>query len=89
MVDDGVVIVSSMNSKTKYDVYQRISDRELRLATSTGAGLPAHVKRKEWVLMPNGKSLVHSDADRDIAVQGFCLFRVVDSDRHEKARQEG
>jgi hypothetical protein len=43
-----------------------------------GAGLPAHVKRRDWVLMPTGKSPVHSDADRDIDVQGYCFFQVVD-----------
>jgi hypothetical protein len=42
-----------------------------------GAGLPAHVKRKDWVLMPKGKSPVHSDAERDVAVQGYCFFQVV------------
>jgi hypothetical protein len=48
------------------------------LATLPGAGLPAHVKRRDWVLMPAGKSPVHSDADRDIDVQGYCFFQVVD-----------
>jgi hypothetical protein len=73
-----------MNSKQNHDVYQKISDRALRLATAAGAGLPAHEKRKDWVLMPQGKSLIHSDADRDIAIQGFCLFRIVDEKSGEK-----
>jgi hypothetical protein len=73
-----------MSSKTEFDVYSRAGDRALRLATSKGAGLPAHVKSKEWLLMPKGKSLVHSDAGRDIAIQGFCLYRIVDGDRHQK-----
>jgi hypothetical protein len=47
-----------MNNKIAYDVYRGTSDRTLRLATMPGAGLPAHVKRKEWVLMPTGKSPV-------------------------------
>jgi hypothetical protein len=38
----------------------------------------AHVKREDWVLMPTGKSPVSSDADRDIAVHGYCFFQVVD-----------
>ena len=73
-----------MSSKTELDVYLKTSDRALRLATSVGAGLPAHLKRKDWVLMPTGKSLVHTDAARDIGVQGFCLFRVVDGKSDEK-----
>lgn len=77
-----------MRRKTDFDVYQKNTDPALRLATMMGAGLPAHVKRKEWVLMPKGQSLIHSDADRDIAVQGFCLFQVVDGDPHEKPKPE-
>jgi hypothetical protein len=73
-----------MNSAAAYDVYQKISDPALRLATGIGTGVPAHLKRKEWVLMPSGKSLVHSDAARDIAIQGFCLFRIVDGKSDEK-----
>jgi hypothetical protein len=44
-----------------------------------GAGLPAHVKRKDWALMPKGKSPLHSDADRDIGTRGYCFFQVVES----------
>jgi hypothetical protein len=73
-----------MRRNPEFDVYLRTSDRALRVATSLGAGLPVHFKRKEWILMPRGKSLVHTDAARDIAVQGFCLFRVVDGRSHEK-----
>lgn len=73
-----------MPRNTEFDVYLRNGDRALRLATSVGAGLPAHLKRKEWVLMPSYKSLVHTDASRDIVVQGFCLFRVVDGKSDEK-----
>jgi hypothetical protein len=51
----------------------------LRLATMPGAGLPAHLKRKEWVLMPKGKSPVHSDAVRDVGMRGYCFFQVVES----------
>jgi hypothetical protein len=42
------------------------------------AGLPAHVKRKDWVLMVPEQSPVHSDAARDIAVNGYCFFQIVD-----------
>jgi hypothetical protein len=73
-----------MNSAAAYDVYQKISDPALRLATGIGTGLPAHLKRKEWVLTPSGKSLVHSEAARDIAILGFCLFRIVDGKSDEK-----
>jgi transcriptional regulator with XRE-family HTH domain len=44
-----------MNNKIAYDVYRGTSDRTLRLATMPGAGRPAHVKRKDWVLMPAAK----------------------------------
>jgi hypothetical protein len=48
------------------------------LATLPGAGLPAHVKRKDWLLMPKGKSPLHSDVDHDIAVKGYCFFQLAD-----------
>src|SRR3984893_16267099 len=53
-----------MNGKIANDVYRGTRDRTLRLATMPGAGLPAHVKRKDWVLMPAGKSPLHADVDR-------------------------
>jgi hypothetical protein len=67
-----------MNDKIAYDVYRGTSDRTLRLATMPGAGLPEHVKRKDWVLMPPGKSPLHSDADQDVSVRGYCFFQVVE-----------
>jgi len=45
-----------MTTKIEYDVYRGTTDRTLRLATMPGAGLPAHLKRKDWILMPYGKS---------------------------------
>ena len=60
-----------MNNKIAYDVYRGTSDRTLRLATMPGAGLPAHVKRKDWVLMPAAKSPLHSDVDRDVSSRGY------------------
>ncbi len=68
-----------MSSKIAYDVYRGATDRTLRLATMPGAGLPAHVKRKDWVLIPKGKSPLHSDVDRDVAVQGYCVFQLVEN----------
>jgi hypothetical protein len=68
-----------MGSKIAYDVYRGTTDRTLRLATMPGAGLPAHVKRKDWVLIPKGKSPLHSDVDRDVAVQGYCFFQLVEN----------
>jgi hypothetical protein len=68
-----------MSSKIAYDVYRGTTDRTLRLATMPGAGLPAHVKRKDWALLPNGKSPLHSDVDRDVAVRGYCFFQLVES----------
>jgi hypothetical protein len=66
-----------MSSKADYDVYRGTADRTLRLATIRGAGLPAHFKRKDWVLMPKVKSPLHSDVDHDIAIKGYCLFQLV------------
>jgi hypothetical protein len=66
-----------MSRKIEYDVYRGTSDRTLRLATMPGAGLPAHIKRKDWILMPKGKSQLHSDADRDVGIYGFCFFQLV------------
>jgi hypothetical protein len=66
-----------MTAKIAYDVYRGTADRSLRLATLPGAGLPAHVKRKDWVLITKGKSPLHSDVDRDVAVKGYCLFQLV------------
>jgi hypothetical protein len=68
-----------MSSKIAYDVYRGTTDRTLRLATMPGAGLPAHVKRKDWVLMQKGKSPLHSDVDRDVAVRGYCFFQLVEN----------
>jgi hypothetical protein len=68
-----------MKGKIAYDVYRRTRDRTLRLATMPGAGLLAHVKPKEWVLMPSGKSPLHTDVDRDVGVRGYCFFQLVNS----------
>jgi hypothetical protein len=70
-----------MNSKIAYDVYRGTSDRTLRLAIMPGADLPAHVKRKDWVLIPAGKSPLHSDVDRDVIAPGYCFFQLVDDRR--------
>ena len=51
---------------------------ETALATLPGAGLPAHLKRKDWVLMSKGKPPFPSDIDRDIAVKGYCFFQLAD-----------
>jgi hypothetical protein len=67
-----------MSSKIAYDVYRGTNDRTLRLATMPGAGLPTHLKRKDWVLMPAGKSPLHSDVARDVGARGYCFFQVVD-----------
>jgi len=71
-----------MSVELTYDIYRGASDRSLRLATMPGAGLPAHFKRKDWVLMSTGQSPIHSDAARDIARQGYCFFQVVTGDKN-------
>jgi hypothetical protein len=66
-----------MTTKIDYDVYRATADRSLRLATLPGAGLPAHAKRKDWVLMPKRKPPFPYDIDRDIAAKGYCFFQLV------------
>ena len=65
-----------MTARIDYDVYR--GPTELCARDYAGAGLPAHVKRKDWVPMPKGKSPVHSDADRDVGIHGYCFFQVVE-----------
>jgi hypothetical protein len=68
-----------MGTRTKtivYDVYRGATDRTLRLATMPGAGVPAHLRRKDWVLMPPGKSPLHSDTESDVGIKGYCFFQV-------------
>ena len=61
-----------------YDVYRGTKDATLRLATMPGAGLPAHVSKKDWQLMsPNSAQHLHTDAPRDIGVRGYCFFQIV------------
>jgi hypothetical protein len=61
-----------------YDVYRGTKDATVRLATMAGAGLPAHVSKKDWQLIPqHSVQHLHTDAPRDIGVQGYCLFRLV------------
>jgi hypothetical protein len=67
---------ANMTGRVVYDVYRGTVDGTLRLATMPGAGLPAHLKRKDWMLMRAGKSLFHSDTARDVALQGYCYFQV-------------
>jgi hypothetical protein len=67
-----------MTVKIDYDVYRGTADRSLRLATLPGAGLPAHVKRKDWVLMPKGKPPFPYAIDREIAAKGYCFFQLAD-----------
>jgi hypothetical protein len=71
-------IVGSMNLPVKitYSVYRSKANPSLRLATAPGARLPADHKPKNWVLMATGSSPVHSDAPKDIALKGYCLFQV-------------
>jgi hypothetical protein len=44
-----------MVNEIAYDIHRGTNDRTLRLATLPGAGLPAHLKRKDSMLMPKGK----------------------------------
>jgi hypothetical protein len=56
-------------------MFGKIGLRRLsRVATIPGAGLPAHINRKDWTLMPAGKPLLHSDVDRDISSRGYCFL---------------
>jgi hypothetical protein len=45
------------------------------LATLPSAGTPAHVERKDWVLIPAEKLPVHSDPDEILALTAIVFFR--------------
>jgi hypothetical protein len=62
--------------KIAYAVYRGRADPSLRLAIAPGARLPAQFKPKDWILMAAGSSPVHSDAAKDVAIKGYCLFQV-------------
>lgn len=62
--------------KIAYDVYRQKADPTLRIAIAPGARLPAQFKARDWKLMTNDRTPVHSDASRDIAVKGYCYFQV-------------
>jgi hypothetical protein len=61
-----------------YDVYRGKRDPSLRVATMPGAGLPNHFSKKDWILMPRQiVQHLHTDAARDIGVQGYCFFQLI------------
>jgi len=66
-----------MPTKIDFDVYRGMADRTLWLATLPGARFPAHVKRKDWALVPKGKPPFPFDVDRDVAAKGYCVFQLV------------
>jgi hypothetical protein len=68
--------VSEAMGDAVFDVYVKIDDRSLRIATRKGTGLPSHVIASEWVLMPSGASQVIDDAEDDIEARGFCFYRL-------------
>jgi hypothetical protein len=68
---------NSKSNKPTFDVYCGKTDATLRLATMVGAGLPAHMSRKDWILMREGTSPIHSDAARDVGARGYCFFQVI------------
>ena len=69
-----------MSGKIRYDLYRGKKDRTLRLATLAGVKLPAHLNPKDWTPVRTEDTPVHSDAARDIAAKGYCLFQVVVGD---------
>src|ERR1700692_452421 len=64
-----------MTDSIAYDVYRGTADRTLRLATMPGAGLPPHLKRKDWILMPAGKSPVHSDTLATLPFKAIAISK--------------
>jgi hypothetical protein len=61
-----------------YDVYRCTKDSTLRLATMPGAGLSAHFSKKDWQLMSRRTAQhLHTDAPKDIGVNGYCSFRII------------
>jgi hypothetical protein len=69
-----------MSDKIRYDFYRGRKDRTLRLVTLSGTKLPSHLKPKDWTPMRREDTPVHSDAARDVAAKGYCLFQVVHGD---------
>jgi hypothetical protein len=69
-----------MIDKIRYDIYRGTKDRSLRLATLPGTKLPAHLSPKDWTRMSVENTPVHSDAARDVAAKGYCLFQIVVGD---------
>jgi hypothetical protein len=69
-----------MIDKIRYDLYRGRTDRTLRLATLSGAKLPAHLSPKDWTLMRVEDTPVHSDTARDVAAKGYCSFQIVVGD---------
>jgi hypothetical protein len=61
--------------KIRCDVYSQKADPTLRIAVATGSGLPATFKAKDWTRMPSGASPLHSDVSRDIAINGYFIFK--------------
>jgi hypothetical protein len=74
-----------MTAGNAYDVYRGTADRTLRLATLPGAGLPAHVKRRDWVLMPAGKSPVDSPLTISAEIHDAVMALPPD-ERRERAK---
>jgi hypothetical protein len=62
--------------KTAYDVFCLKADPTLRIAVAAGARLPVQFKAADWKLMARGTSPLHSDAAKDIGVNGYCYFQV-------------
>ena len=61
-----------MIDKIRYDLY-RGKRMDVRLATLSGAKLPAHLSPKDWTLM---RVEVHSDTAWDVAAKGYCFFKL-------------
>jgi hypothetical protein len=77
------VLIQTADGKIQsmaYDIYCNRKDRRLRMATRVGAGLPAHVSAEDWLALPFGTPLAIEDIDEDIAVRGFCFYRLVDGE---------
>lgn len=67
----------SATPKHPFDVYRKKSNSALRLATRHGAPLPRQFPPKDWVLMSEQRSTLHSEAAKDIAIKGYCYFQVI------------
>jgi hypothetical protein len=66
--------------KFAHDLYRNRTDASLRIATAPGCRLPVKFKAKDWIKIPTGSSLLHTEVQRDIGAKGYCFFQLAKGD---------